>query len=207
VSVAEGLAGGLHEGGAGAGLAGVVEAGAAVVGAAAGDQAEAVPAFDALRVGVEFGGGLVEGEHAGGAEPLPQAGDLVAVAVGAQPVGGEGFAVAGGQPACGQRGGGLAVGVGGQQVVDGGGGLGGERAFLPGVQRYRQGEGVGLAAAEAGAGGDRLLAPEQGDVGDEQAQQAFAFPLRGGRVVPQGADVGGEGADARPVGLAAKPLG
>ena len=70
MAVAEGFAGGFDLGGAGAVLAGVVEAGAAVVGEVPGDEAEAVPAFDAGGVCVHLAGCLVEGEHAGIAEPF-----------------------------------------------------------------------------------------------------------------------------------------
>jgi hypothetical protein len=70
VGVAEGFAGFLGLCGGGTGLAGVVEAGAAVVGQAPGDQAEPVPAFDALGVGAEFAGDFIEGEQAGVAGSL-----------------------------------------------------------------------------------------------------------------------------------------
>ena len=43
--------------------------------------------------------------------------------------------------------------------------------------------------------GDLLVAADQGDVGDEQADQSFAFADRGRRVAPERGEVGGERAD------------
>jgi hypothetical protein len=57
-------------------------------------------------------------------------------------------------------------------------------ALLPGVQWDRQVQGVVLAAGQADGGGDGVVAVGEGDVGDQQADQAFALPHRGGRVVP-----------------------
>jgi hypothetical protein len=111
VGVAEGFAGFLGLCGGGPGLAGVVGAGAAVVGQAAGDQAEPVPAFDALGVGSGFTGDFVEGEQADVAEPLVVAAQPVAVAVGAEPPGGEGVAFPAGDAPLGEDLGDLAVGV------------------------------------------------------------------------------------------------
>ena len=41
-----------------------------------------------------------------------------------------------------------------------------------------------------------VAGPGEGDVGDQQAEQALAFPHGGGRVVPQGGEVVGQGQDA-----------
>ena len=79
--VAESLASFFDLVAGGAGLAGVVEEDAAVVGLLAGDEAELVPAFDALGVGGELLGDLVEGEQAGVAEPLVVAAEAAFVAV------------------------------------------------------------------------------------------------------------------------------
>src|SRR5207248_11329625 len=51
---------------------------------------------------------------------------------------------------------------------------------------------------ESDVDGDGLVAAD-GDVFDEQADHAFAFPQWGGRVVPQCGEVGGEGGDALPL--------
>ena len=54
-----------------------------------------------------------------------------------------------------------------------------------------------LAAGEADLAADGAVAVAgQGDVGDQQAEQALAFPHGGGRVVPQGGEVCGQGQDA-----------
>jgi hypothetical protein len=64
----------------GPGLARVVEEDAAVVGLLACDQAELVPAFDALGVRGELTGDLVEGEQAAVAQPLVVAAEAAFVA-------------------------------------------------------------------------------------------------------------------------------
>ncbi len=67
--------------------------------------------------------------------------------------------------------------------------------LFPGAQRPGDGERVQLPAGEADVGGDLLPGFDQGDVGDQQADQAFAFPHRGGGVVEQGGEVCRERAD------------
>ncbi|MGH3193176.1 MAG: IS66 family transposase, partial [Streptosporangiaceae bacterium] len=99
-------------------LGGVVEAGAAVVGEVPGDEAEAVPALDAGGVCVQLAGCLVEGEHAGVAEPLPEAGDVAGEAVGAYPAGVPWLAVPAVQAALVEGACDLAVGVAAEQLVD-----------------------------------------------------------------------------------------
>src|SRR5262249_53149721 len=57
-----------------------------------------------------------------------------------------------------------------------------------------------LAAFESNVDGDgRVFA--DGDVVDEEADHAFAFPQWGSGVVPQGREVGGQGGDALPLRL------
>ena len=68
-------------------------------------------------------------------------------------------------------------------------------AGLPCGGRDGDGQAGGLSASEANVEVD-LVGLVDGDVVDEQAGHAFAFPLRGGRVGPQGGEVGGEGPDA-----------
>src|SRR5208283_1582243 len=64
-------------------------------------------------------------------------------------------------------------------------------------ERPRQGEDAVLAAGEADLAADGAVAVAgEGDVGDEQVEQALAFPHGGGRVVPQGGEVCGQGQDA-----------
>jgi len=52
-----------------------------------------------------------------------------------------------------------------------------------------------LSAGEPDVRGDLLVAADQGDVGDEQADQSLALAHRGGRVVPERGEVGGQRAD------------
>jgi len=144
----------------------------------------------------ELLGGFVQGEHPGVAEPLPQAGDVAGVAVGAHPVGVPGLAVPAGQAPLAEDGRDLAVGVGAEQLVDEGDRGGGGLAFLPGVERDRQVQGVVLAAWQADGGGNAVPAAGEGDVGEQQPDQALAFAHWGGWVVPQGGEVRGQGADA-----------
>jgi hypothetical protein len=78
----------------GSGLAGVVGEDATVVGLLACDQAKPVPAFDALGVCAEMLGDLVQGEHAGAAEPLAVAAEAVRMAVPGDAVTGPAVAIA-----------------------------------------------------------------------------------------------------------------
>jgi hypothetical protein len=58
-----------------------------------------------------------------------------------------------------------------------------------------------LSAAEPDVAGEGCPGSGDGDVGDEQSGQAFAFPVRGGRVVEDGREVGGQLADAGLLGV------
>jgi hypothetical protein len=78
----------------GPGLAGVVEEDAAVVGLLACDQAELVPAFDALAVRGELAGDLVQGEQAAVAQPLVVAAEAAFLAVSGDVLAGPGCGVA-----------------------------------------------------------------------------------------------------------------
>jgi hypothetical protein len=85
----------------------------------------------------------------------------------------------------------LGVGVMGEEFVDGGDHVGWGLAQLPAGLREGQGQAPVLAAAQSDVGGDVVVGLEQGDVGDEQPDHAFAFALWGGGVVPEGWEVGG----------------
>lgn len=78
---------------------------------------------------------------------------------------------------------------------------------LPGGARAGQCHGVVLPAGQADRDGDVLAGFDEGDVGDQQPDQAFAFAHGGGRVVPQRWEVGGECADAVAVGIVEGTLG
>jgi hypothetical protein len=67
-------------------------------------------------------------------------------------------------------------------------GVGVGLARLPGVQRDRGGEAVGLAAAEADVQVDAVGLVE-GDVCDQQPGDALALARRGGRIRPQRREV------------------
>ena len=163
----------------GAGLVGVEQQGAAGVGAVPGQQSVVVPAFDRMRCDAELFGDFVDGEPAFVAEPLMVAGDVAGVAERAQPGRGERFPPAGAQFALVEQGGGLVVGVLVEQLVGEFYGVVGGGVQLPGVQRAGQRRGVVLSAGEADGDRDVLAGLDQGDVGDEQPDQALAFPNGG----------------------------
>ena len=102
--------------------------------------------------------------------------------------------------------GGFGVGVLVEQPVEHGEGVGVRLPGLPGVGRGRDGQGVGLSAAEADVGVDVVGLGER-DVVDEQPDDPFTFPLRGGAVGPQRGEVGGERADPGFVLLAERRRG
>jgi hypothetical protein len=84
----------------------------------------------------------------------------------------------------------------GEQFVDHGQGAGGSAVLFPRRARPGHGQLVLLTTGQADVGTDVLAGFEQRDVGDEQPDQPFAFPHRGGRVVPERGQVAGQGADA-----------
>ena len=53
-----------------------------------------------------------------------------------------------------------------------------------------------LPAGEADVRGDLLACLDQGDVVDEEADHAFAFPLRGVGIRPEGGEIGCQGTDS-----------
>ena len=126
---------------------------------------------EALR---EFGCG----EQALGAEPLGVAREMVLAADVHDDAGGERFVLAGAVTGDVERVGGLGVGVGVEEPVELGDGVGAGLAGLPGCGWDRDGEAVGLSAAEADVQVD-AVGLVQGDVVDEQADHAFAVPLLG----------------------------
>jgi len=65
-------------------------------------------------------------------------------------------------------------------------------AHVGSAERCRDGEAGGLACFEADVHGDVVTAQE-GDVVDEEANHAFAFPVGRARVGPQRREVGGNG--------------
>jgi hypothetical protein len=88
-----------------------------------------------------------------------------------------------------------------EQFVDGGDDLGGGPALVPDGQGRGEGECVVLAAGKADVRGNGVVGPGDGDVGDQQPGDALAFSRRGGRVVPDGGQVGDELADAGFLGV------
>jgi hypothetical protein len=94
-----------------------------------------------------------------------------------------------------EGGGGFAVGVVVEELVEQGEHAGGGLPGFPGRRRDRDGQAGGLAAAEPDVQVD-LIGSDHGDVVDEQAGHALALALRGGRVGPQGREVGSQCPDA-----------
>ena len=109
------------------------------------------------------------------------AGQLVAAACFEHDAGGEGFAFSGAVTGGVEGFGGLGVGAGVEEPVERGEGVGVGLAELPGLGRDRDDEAVGLSAAEPDVDVD-AVGLVQGDVVDEEADHAFAFPLRSIRV-------------------------
>src|ERR1035438_4911838 len=143
-----------------------------------------------LRGGGGGGGGercgdLGEGEHAGVAEALLAAAQLVVVADVADDERVEGAAFAAGQAALVEDGGDVGVGVVVEELVDGGDDLGRGLPDGPAGPGGGEGEGVVLAAGQADVGGDGVAGAGHGDVGEQQPGDALAFPGWGGGVVPE----------------------
>ena len=99
----------------------------------------------------------------------------------------------------------LGVGVAVEELVDGGDGLGGGLAELGGGGRDGQGEGAVLAGGQPDVRGDGVAGPGDGDVGEQQPGDALALAGRGGGVVPDGGQVGGELADPGFLGVGELP--
>ena len=95
------------------------------------------------------GGEFGVGEQAVGVEPVGVAGQVVTAARFEDDAGCEGLAVAGAVTGGVERVGGFGVGVGVEEPVERGEGVGVGSAELPGFRRDRDGEAVGLPAAEA----------------------------------------------------------
>jgi hypothetical protein len=87
-----------------------------------------------------------------------------------------------------ERFGGFGVGVFIEEPVQRGQGVRVGFAQLPCLVWDRQGEAGGLPAAEADVGVDAVSLGQR-DVVDEQPDHAFAFPLRGGRICPEGGEI------------------
>ena len=152
-----------------------------VVGLVGAEQSGVVPGLDRAGVNAESVGGLGDGEQTAGAQPVVVAGEVVGAADVQDDVGGEGLAGAG-VPAAGvELLGGLGVGVSVEQAVEQLEGVGVGLAGLPGVERDRDRQAGGLPAAEADVQVD-LVGLVQGDVGDQQPRDPFAFAGWGGRV-------------------------
>jgi hypothetical protein len=88
-----------------------------------------------------------------------------------------------------------------QQLVDLGDGAGFGLPDLPGRLGHWQGEGAVLAAGQADVRGDGVAGPGHGDVGEQQPGDALAFAGRGGGVVPDAGQVGGELGDPVLLGI------
>ncbi len=166
-----------------------------VVGLVGDEQAGVVPVLDGGQVHAEPLGELAGGEHAGGAEPVTVAGELVGAAEFEHDPAGEGLAFTGAVAGLVEQGGGLGVGMAVQEPVEQGEGVGVGLAGLPRLGWDRDRQAGGGTAAEADVQVD-LVGLDQGDVVEQQPGDALAFLLGGGGIGPHGGEVAGEGADA-----------
>src|SRR5207344_1276393 len=132
-----------------------------------GDEPGVVPGLDGSGGDAELAGELGQGEHAGVAESLLAAAQVVVVADVADDERVEGAAFAAGQAAVVEDAGDLGVGVVVEELVDGGDGGGGGLAELGGGWRDGQGEGAGLAGGQADVRGDGAGGAGDGDVGEQ----------------------------------------
>ena len=123
---------------------------------------------------------------------------LAGVAQRAQPCHGERFVPAGAQAAFVERRGSLVEGVLVEQLVGEFHGFIAGGVQLPGGQRAGQRHGVVLPAGQADGDGDVLVGLGEGDVGDQQPDQALTFAHGSGWIVPQ--------ASGKPVGRADRAI-
>ena len=153
------------------------------------------PALDGAGVHSEAVREFGCGEQALSAESLGVAGEMILAADVHDDAGGERLVLAGTvtggvEGLCG-----LGVGVSVEEPMELGDGVGAGLAGLPGCGRDRDDEAVGLTAAEADVQVD-AVGLVQGDVVDEEADHAFAVPLRGVRVGPEGGEICCQGTDS-----------
>ena len=142
------------------------------------------PLLDGRGADAEGRRHLREGEVTGGAQASKSAGEAVGEAdlLDQQP--GEREAAAGAESALVQDLDDLGVGVLVEQLIDQGDHYRVGLPGLPGGQWERQGERARGSTAEADVGGE-ALAPEQGDVLHEQAQEPLPLAIRRARIAPQ----------------------
>ena len=178
----------------------MVEGLALVVIAQTADNSGAVPGLDRVGAGAEQTRHLGGGEHAGGAQSLAAAAEPVGVDDVVDHLAVEPFSGAGGDAALVEDVGDLATDVVVEQVVDGGDDFGGCFALFANGFGGGQGEGCVGAAGESDVRGDGVAVAVDGDVGEQQPGDAFAFPRGGGGVVPDCGQVGDELVDAGVLG-------
>ena len=168
-----------------AGLPGEVEVLAATVDPSAGDGSSALPDLDCLIRDAELGRHLLRRQHADGQEPVAQAGDAPEPTQLRERWHVEGLAPSARQTPFVEDLHRFAIGVVGEQLVDDRDRVGRGGVSLPGRQWPGHAECMGGAAREADVRGDVLIPPDEGDVGDEEADESFALAHRGVGVVPQ----------------------
>jgi len=120
----------------------------------------------------------------------------------AQRVDREGLAPAAGEATAVEDGHGLVEQVVGDDFADDGDRFGRGGVLFPRGPGPRDRQAVFLAAGEPQRDVDVLAGLEQRDVGDEQSDEAFAFPHRGGGVAPERGQVAGQCPDAFGLGVA-----
>ena len=147
-----------------------------------------MPVPDRGRVHSELLGDLVDGEQAAGAQPGGVAGEAVVAAVVSDCSGGEVLAGAGAVAVLIESGGDFGVGVIVEEAVERLDRLRAGLALLPGGERDRDRQAGALSAVEADVQLDVLRAVE-GDVGDQETGDAFAFTVGGRGIVEEPGEV------------------
>jgi len=162
--------------------------GTLVVDQVAGQATLAVPLLDGVGAHAQLPGGLVEADEAAGAQPLFAGGQAVVAPDVMDDSGRERKSGAGDETGSGQGGRDAGVGVVVEEPVDFGHDADACPPGVGGSEWQVEGQAGGLSTLEPDVHADLVVAA-QGDVLDEQPEHAFAFPLGGARVVPEGGEV------------------
>ena len=164
------------------------------------DAALVLPLLDSARAHAHPGRRLRELDQPPGRQALPAVSETVVAADVVDQAGMERLPSARDHPGPVESGGHAAFGVVVEEAVDLGDDVSRRAPGLGSGEPDGDVQRLGLAATEAHVDGDVMIAP-QGDVLDEETDHAFALPLGGAGIGPQGRKVRRQGGDAGLVGL------